>query len=88
MDQRNLRSVRQLGDETPISEDSWRWLLFNRKENGLDVAVVRIGRRLYLDIERVREWLEARRLPARTPKRRNPRIGEEVPAAATAAKAP
>jgi len=78
MDQRNLRSVRQLGDETPISEDSWRYLLFHRKENGLDVAVVRIGRRLYLDIERVREWLEARRLPARTPRKWNLRIREET----------
>lgn len=87
MDQRNLRSVRQLGDETPISEDSWRYLLFHRRENGLEVAVVRIGRRLYLDIERLKPWLEARRNPVRTPQRWN-RIKQEETAMVMTQKAP
>lgn len=61
MDARNLRSVRQLASETPISESGWRFHLLRRHENGLDTAVVWVGKRLLLDIERVGEWLESRR---------------------------
>ena len=64
MDAKNLRSVRQLAAESPISESAWRFLLLHRKENGLDSAVVRIGRRLYLDAEHVGRWLEAQRSSA------------------------
>ena len=35
-----------------------RGLLFNRANNGLDRAVVRLGRKLLLDEERVFEWIE------------------------------
>lgn len=37
-----------------------RALLFNRKKNGLDVAVVRLGRRLLLDEGQFFQWLESR----------------------------
>lgn len=61
MDARNLRTVRQLAAETPISEAGWRFHLHRRHQNGLDNAVVWVGKRLLLDIERVGEWLESRR---------------------------
>lgn len=38
-----------------------RALLANRRENGLERACVRLGRRLLLDETRVFEWLEGRR---------------------------
>lgn len=49
-----------------VEKHSWatkgglRGLLFNRKKNGLDVAVVRLGRRLLLDEEQFFQWLESR----------------------------
>ncbi|HEV3457310.1 MAG TPA: hypothetical protein VHG32_12185 [Thermoanaerobaculia bacterium] len=61
MNHRNLRTVRQLAAETPLTEAAWRWLLYRRKDNGLDAAVVCVGSRVLLDVERVSEWLEARR---------------------------
>ena len=38
-----------------------RALLANRRENGLERACVRLGRRLLLDESRVLLWLEGRR---------------------------
>jgi hypothetical protein len=40
---------------------SLRWQLFNRKQNGLDRAVVRIGRRLLLDEVEFVAWLRSQR---------------------------
>jgi len=61
-----LRTVKQLAAELTkttggFSEPSLRWLLFNAKKNGLDRALVRVGRRLFVDTERFNEWLEAQR---------------------------
>ena len=61
-----LRTVKQLAAELTkttggFSESSLRWLLFNAKKNGLDRALVRVGRRLFVDTERFNEWLEAQR---------------------------
>lgn len=49
-----------------VEKHSWatkgglRALLFNRKKNGLDAAVVRLGRKLLLDEEQFFQWLESR----------------------------
>jgi hypothetical protein len=45
MNLQHLKSVYQLAAETPISLGTWRGLLLHRAENGLEHAVVRIGRR-------------------------------------------
>lgn len=56
-----LRSVRQLSQENPVfSEASLRWLIFNSKQNGLDVALVRVGRRVLINKQRFNEWLQQR----------------------------
>lgn len=54
-----LRTVRQLADEYPhlFTEASLRWTIFRRKENGFDTCIVRIGRRLLIDTDRLRVWL-------------------------------
>jgi len=59
----NLKSIKQLtsAQGSPFSEGALRWLIFNAEENGLDVALIRVGRRVFLDIERFSEWLEERR---------------------------
>jgi hypothetical protein len=57
----NLRTVQQIAATTPISESGWRFHLRNRHENGLDAAVVRVGKRLFFDVDRLGEWLETRR---------------------------
>lgn len=49
-----------------VEKHSWatkgglRGLLFNRRKNGLDAAVVRLGRKLLLDEEQFFQWLESR----------------------------
>lgn len=58
----NLRSRQQMLDEFSYpTKGGLDWLLFHRESNGLNVAVVRIGRRLFIDIERFSEWLESHR---------------------------
>lgn len=54
---RNLKSPAQLAAEGPMSLDQWRWLIFNAKRNGLESAICRIGRRVYLDTDAVDAWL-------------------------------
>jgi hypothetical protein len=57
--QRRLRTVRQFCAENPVfSPGGIRWLLFHRRENGLDRAVVRCGRRIFIDVDRFFAWLD------------------------------
>ncbi len=70
LDFQNLRSVRQIVDasrpagpdsEPAITEGSLRWLIFNAQENGLDQALVRVGRRVLIDLDAFNDWLESQR---------------------------
>jgi hypothetical protein len=36
-------------------------LIFNCNSNGFDQAIVRLGRKIYIDRERFGEWLEGQR---------------------------
>lgn len=60
-----LRSVKQLAAELKrtggFSEGALRWLVFNREQNGLDNAIVRIGRKVFIDRARFDAWLDAQR---------------------------
>lgn len=60
----DLRTVRQIAEANPgaWTEASLRWLLFNRNENGLDRAVVKVGRKILIDIVEFEKWLEEQRL--------------------------
>jgi hypothetical protein len=52
--------VPQFSEKNPaFPHGSLRWLLFNRQQNGLDRAVVRIGRRIYIDEDKFFQWLDA-----------------------------
>lgn len=59
----SLLTVAEVAARTRIPEGGWRWLLFHRESNGLSAsgAVVRVGRKILLDENRVRGWLAARR---------------------------
>jgi hypothetical protein len=63
--ERQLRTVRQLSDELKptggFTQASLRWLIFNAKSNGFDQAIVRLGRKIYIDRERFAQWLEQQR---------------------------
>lgn len=45
------------------TEPSIRWLLFNSRENGLDEAgaIVRLGRRVFIDETKFYSWLRSQR---------------------------
>jgi hypothetical protein len=58
----DLRTIKQLAQQNPaFTEASLRWLVFNARQNGLDAAIVRIGRRVLIDVQKLDAWLEARR---------------------------
>lgn len=60
-----LKTVKQLAAELHgtggFSESSLRWLLFHRETNGLDKAVVKLGRKVFIDTGRFNTWLESQR---------------------------
>lgn len=57
---RNLRSVSQFASDSPFTEPSIRWMIFNSETNGLAKAgaVVRIGRRVYIDPDAFDRWID------------------------------
>lgn len=56
---RALKTVAQFAADTPFSESQVRWWIFNANTNGLAPAVVRIGRRVYLDTIAFDKWIES-----------------------------
>lgn len=56
---RNLQSVAHFAASGPFSQDQLRWWIFHAPSNGLSAvgAVVRVGRRVYLDADRFDDWL-------------------------------
>jgi hypothetical protein len=56
---RVLRTVRQFCQKHPaFTLGSTRWLLFHRQTNGLEEAVVKIGRRVLIDEDKFFDWLD------------------------------
>ena len=61
LDPGRLRTVRQVAEECPaFTEGGLRWAIFKRRENGLDAALVRRGRRVLIDMDKFSAWLETR----------------------------
>lgn len=57
---RTLRTVQQFCQEHPaFTLGGMRWLLFHRQNNGLDRAIVRVGRRVLIDVDKFFEWVDA-----------------------------
>lgn len=60
MIKRNLQTVAAVAATSVFSEGQLRWWIFMAASNGLEAAnaVVRIGRRVYIDIDRFNDWIE------------------------------
>ncbi len=59
---RSRRTVSPLAQALPaFDEPALRRLIFHAEEKGLAGAVVRVGRRVYFDIDRFNRWLEKQR---------------------------
>lgn len=58
---KRLVTVKNLPSKYPdanLTESSVRWLIFNAKENGFSACVVRIGRKVLIDLEIFEQWLD------------------------------
>lgn len=58
---RNLLTVKQFADANPaFTEAGLRWQIFNESTNGLakSGAILRRGRRVYIDVDRYFAWLD------------------------------
>ena len=58
----NLRTIAQVAQQCPaFSESALRKLILRAPLNGLEPAIVRLGRRVLIDSERFSEWLNQHR---------------------------
>lgn len=57
---RNLKTVRDFADQGPFTESQIRWWIFGAANNGLQKAgaIVRIGRRIYVDTDGFYDWID------------------------------
>jgi len=57
--ERRLSTVRQFAEKNPaFTQGSLRNLIFNAKTNGIDSALVRIGRKILIDDAAFFSWLD------------------------------
>lgn len=63
---RDLKTVAGFADGSPFTEAQVRWWIFNEQSNGLAAhgAVVRIGRRVYIDTAAFDRWIESQQVAA------------------------
>lgn len=62
MNYERLRTLRQVATTNPaFSEAALRWYVFNAKSNGLDQAIVRLGRKVLIDEVEFSKWLDSKR---------------------------
>ena len=59
----HLRTVKQLCNDYPglFTEGSLRWLIFNAEHNGFAACIIRMGRRIFIDLVALRQWLAKHR---------------------------
>lgn len=62
---RNLKTVSQFSGDSPWTEAQLRWFIFNSGTNGMADAgaVVRVGRRVFLDVDGFERWIDAQQVP-------------------------
>ncbi len=59
---KNLRTVPQMVEECPaFSEAALRKLILRAPLNGLEPAIVRLGRRVLIDYAQFNQWIEGNR---------------------------
>ena len=56
---KDLRTIKQVPKERPwTTEPALRSLINKAELNGLEVAIVRVGRRVLVDLSKFDEWVE------------------------------
>jgi hypothetical protein len=62
---RKLKTVAQFSDSGPWTAASLRWMIFQARQNGLATsgALVRLGRRVFIDTDKFDAWLTAQNTP-------------------------
>ena len=65
---RKLTRLREFAERGPFTEGSLRWLVFNEASNGLREAgaIVRLGRRVFIDEDKFDHVQQAKRQPGST----------------------
>lgn len=63
---RPLKTVTAFAAQGPFTEAQIRWWIFNEATNGLRAhgAVIRIGRRVYIDTDAFDSWIESQQVAA------------------------
>lgn len=63
---RPLKTVTAFAEQGPFTEAQIRWWIFNEATNGLRShgAVLRIGRRVYIDTDAFDSWIESQQVVA------------------------
>ena len=58
-----LVTIRQLAEspDNPFTAGQFRWWVFQEDFNGFKDVIVRIGRRVYIDVEALDRWIEGQR---------------------------
>lgn len=58
---RNLRTVADFAKDGPFTENQLRWMIFQAERNGLagTGALIRLSRRVYIDVDAFDRWLDA-----------------------------
>lgn len=63
MPAKDLRTVKQVAEVRPsFTEAALRGLIFRAHGNGLDRALIRVGRRVLIDLAKFDAWLEMQRV--------------------------
>ena len=59
----NILTVKELVNRSKIfSEATLRWWVFNAESNGLKCALLKVGGRVYIDLDQFEQWLEMHRM--------------------------
>ena len=63
---RELKTVSAFAESGPFTEAQLRWWIFNESHNGMrDHGVtIRIGRRVYIDVEAFSRWVDSQQVVA------------------------
>lgn len=58
---RTLKTIAAFAAEGPFTQNQLRWWIFTAGDNGLAAsgAIVRVGRRIYLDTNAFEAWIES-----------------------------
>ena len=63
MSHKNYLTVKQMAAKHPaFSEASLRYHIFNETRNGLDKALIRVGKKILIDEDAFWAWLENQRM--------------------------